>query len=149
MRHLLSIFMLVALASCSDREDVATHSPDEEIFGARFKHGKGVELSTTMREAIDLQTVEAREAPLKGRAVAAALVPASAILTTPTGTYVYVKNGAHFLRTEVTMADRDEHNVEVADGLYSGDVVVKSPVHLLWYTELQAIRGGQSCADEH
>ena len=85
----------------------------------------------------------------KGSAKAVTAVPASALLQTTTGTYVYVVNGKHYLRTEVKTGRRQGEFVEVTDGLYAGDEVVKQPVNLFWYTELQALRGGKACADGH
>ena len=78
-----------------------------------------------------------------------AVIPASALLETVSGHFVYVANGKHYLRTPVTIGRSGGDRIEVADGLYPGDVVVKHPVRPLWYAELQALRGGKACADGH
>lgn len=78
-----------------------------------------------------------------------AVIPASALLETVTGQFVYVENGSHFLRTAVTVGRSGGDRIEITDGLYAGDVVVKTPVRPLWYAELQALRGGKACADGH
>lgn len=80
---------------------------------------------------------------------AAALIPRAALLETVNGTFVYVPNGRYFFRTPVKVGRKTEETVEVLDGLYSGDEVVKEPVTSLWLAELQALRGGVACADGH
>jgi hypothetical protein len=69
-------------------------------------------------------------------------VPGSALLDGATGTFVYVVNGEHYLRTPVKTGARTEDFVEITDGLYAGDVVVTSPVEQLWLTELRLTKGG-------
>jgi hypothetical protein len=69
-------------------------------------------------------------------------VPRSAILDAATGTFVYVVNGEHYLRTAVKLGARSADFVEVTDGLYSGDVVVTTPVNQLWLSELRLTKGG-------
>lgn len=148
MRKLICI-LLLSLLSCGGSSDVQTDVHEGEIFGARFKEGKGIELSQTMSTSIGLETVEASEELFEGITEPMTTIPQSSLLTTSTGTFVYVQNGIHFLRTEVKVGRKDDSRLEITEGLYTGDVVVKSPVNLLWYAELQAIRGGQACADEH
>lgn len=79
----------------------------------------------------------------------ALVVPASALLTTARGDFVYVVNGDHFFRSPVQAGKRTERSVEIIDGLFDGDVVVANGVASLWLVELQAINGGESCADGH
>ena len=117
------------------------------IFGARFKEGKGIEVSPETKGIIGLQTAEVKEEQEGTRTVA--IVPASALLKTITGQYVYVVNGDHYLRTQVTTSDIDKQNARIVDGLFAGDEVVTTPVNSLWYAELQALRGGKACADGH
>jgi len=74
-----------------------------------------------------------------------AAVPRSALLETVAGTFVYVVNGSYFLRTAVQTGAENADFVEITDGLYVGDKVVKQPVMSLWMTELQATKAGQSC----
>lgn len=69
-------------------------------------------------------------------------VPRSAILDAATGTYVYVVNGEFYLRTAVKLGARSADHVEITDGLYSGDMVVVSPVDQLWLSELRLTKGG-------
>jgi multidrug efflux pump subunit AcrA (membrane-fusion protein) len=69
-------------------------------------------------------------------------VPRSAILDAATGTYVYVLNGEFYLRTAVKLGARSADHVEITDGLYSGDMVVVSPVDQLWLSELRLTKGG-------
>jgi hypothetical protein len=69
-------------------------------------------------------------------------VPHSAILDAASGTFVYVVNGEFYLRTAVKTGARSADFVEIADGLYAGDVVVTTPVNQLWLSELRLTKGG-------
>ncbi len=69
-------------------------------------------------------------------------VPRTAILDGATGTFVYVLNGEFYLRTAVKLGARSADYVEITDGLYSGDMVVVSPVDQLWLSELRLTKGG-------
>ena len=70
------------------------------------------------------------------------VVPRTAILDGAAGTFVYVVNGEFYLRTAVTLGSRSADQVEITDGLYSGDMVVVSPVEQLWLAELRLTKGG-------
>lgn len=72
----------------------------------------------------------------------AVVIPRSALLRTTEGTFVYVANGAAFLRTPVTVGKTTADEVEITDGLYAGDVVVSHPVEQLWLAELRFTKGG-------
>ncbi len=76
-------------------------------------------------------------------------IPKSALLTTAEGTFVYAENDEYFLRTPVQVGAVNENHVEIVDGLYTGDVVVTTPVMSLWLTELQILRGGKACTCGH
>lgn len=69
-------------------------------------------------------------------------VPHSALLDAAAGTFVYIANGEHFLRTPVKVGARSEEYVEITDGLRRGDVVVAMPVEQLWLAELRLTKGG-------
>lgn len=69
-------------------------------------------------------------------------VSSSALLDGATGTFVYVVNGEHYLRTPVKAGARTADFVEITDGLYAGDVVVTAPVEQLWLAELRLTKGG-------
>jgi hypothetical protein len=75
-------------------------------------------------------------------AAPATAVPRTALLQTANGTFVYVVNGAHFLRTPVRPGAEAGDWVEITDGLYAGDVVVTSAVEQLWLAELRLTKGG-------
>lgn len=146
MRIKLLLTFILLVAGCGGNEDNKTaehgHS-DEEIFGGRFKEGKGVELSEVTRKSLGLETTEVTDGKN------GSLVPDTSILETADGKFVYVENGVHFIRTPIKTGNSSNGSVEVVDGLYAGDVVVSRPVDFLWYIELQAIRGGVACADGH
>ena len=74
-------------------------------------------------------------------------VPRSALFRTTEGDFVYTLSGDRFVRTAVRLGALNHDFAEVADGLYSGDQVVVTPVMTLWLAELQSIRGGKACAD--
>lgn len=76
-------------------------------------------------------------------------IPKSALLTTAEGTFVYAQNDEYFLRTPVQIGSVNEDHVEIIDGLYTGDVVVTTPVMSLWLAELQILRGGKACTCGH
>jgi multidrug efflux pump subunit AcrA (membrane-fusion protein) len=61
------------------------------------------------------------------------------------GTFVYVKNGDHLLRTPVELGPENEQSIQIKDGLLPGDVVVTQEVEPLWLVELQAVKGGAGC----
>lgn len=76
-------------------------------------------------------------------------IPNTALLRTAEGNFVYTVSGEHLVRSEVRVGEVGDALVEITEGLYAGDQVVASPVMTLWMAELQAIRGGASCADGH
>lgn len=69
-------------------------------------------------------------------------VPVSALLDSAAGTFVYVVNGEHYLRTPVKTGARSADFVEITDGLYAGDVVITAPIEQLWLAELRLTKGG-------
>ena len=77
------------------------------------------------------------------------IIPRSALLETISGTFVYVPNGKYFFRNQVKVGAKSEDKVEITEGLYAGDEVVSEGVKALWLAELQATKGGVSCADGH
>jgi hypothetical protein len=76
-------------------------------------------------------------------------VPASALLTTAEGTFLYAVNGSAYVRTPVKIGAINGEHVEISDGLYSGDEIVTTPVMSLWMAELQVLRGGKACTCGH
>jgi multidrug efflux pump subunit AcrA (membrane-fusion protein) len=77
-------------------------------------------------------------------------VPATAVLRTVQGTFVYVENGGWFLRTPVKLGapSPDGTWLTLAEGLYEGDRIVTQGVRSLWLAELHFLRAGQACAHE-
>ena len=86
------------------------------------------------------------EMPATGEVVA---VPASAVMKTAEGEFVYAVNEKHFQRVPVQTGARSADAVEITDGLYAGDQIVSARVIPLWMTELQTLRAGQSCCKGH
>lgn len=82
------------------------------------------------------------EVILRGPERTTTAVPRSAVLRSATGTFVYVVNGAHLLRTAVKTGASDDAFIEINDGLYAGDAVVTAGVEQLWLTELRLTKGG-------
>ncbi len=79
------------------------------------------------------------------RANAVTVIPLSALLRTPEGTFVYAVNGRAYLRTAVKVGTVGADRVEITDGLLTGDQVVTTPVQTLWLIELRAVKGGGHC----
>lgn len=79
----------------------------------------------------------------------ATTIPASAVVESVRGNFVYAANGGAFLRTPVTLGSRQGDRVEVVDGLFEGDEIVTTGASSLWMIELQAVNGGKGCADGH
>ncbi len=82
------------------------------------------------------------EVTLRGPERTTPAVPRSAVLRSATGSFVYVVNGAHLLRTAVKTGASDGTFIEISDGLYTGDAVVTAGVEQLWLTELRLTKGG-------
>jgi hypothetical protein len=81
-----------------------------------------------------------------GSAQSQLVVPASSLLQTGEGSFVFVVNGGHFLRTRVRLGTRHGDWTAVTDGLLAGDVIVTNGVSGLWCLELQATKAGAGCA---
>ena len=146
----LTLFLTVALSlvltGCSDTHATPAHV--ESTPASTYKAGHGLQLTATARKFIALQTGEVATRDVLA-AKAATAIPAGALLRTIKGDFVFVANGAWFLRTPVQIGATDRAWFEVKDGLYEGDTIVTAGVQALWLTELQAINGGVGCADGH
>src|SRR5262245_54677306 len=75
-------------------------------------------------------------------------IPRTALLECSDGYCVYTVSGDNFVRTPVKVGAVNGDQVEIRDGLYTGDQVVMQPVMSLWLTELAAVKGGQACCVE-
>ena len=137
---------LLGLPACSDTH--ATTPSTEPAPASIYKAGHGLQLTVTARKFIALQTGEvATRDVLKAKAATA--IPSEALLRTIKGDFVFVANGAWFLRTPVQIGATDGAWFEVKDGLYDGDTIVTHGTQALWLAELQAVNGGVGCADGH
>lgn len=76
-------------------------------------------------------------------------IPRSALLKTTDGDFVYTVSGEAFTRAAVKLGAVNAEFAEITDGLYTGDQVVVHPAMTLWLSEIQALRGGKSCAHGH
>jgi hypothetical protein len=105
---------------------------------ATYNAARGLALNPLARDFVGIETAD----------FAAGVVPASAVLRTIEGTFVYVENGGWFLRTRVTLGPpaADGATFPVREGLYEGDRIVVRAVRSLWLAELHFLRAGQSCA---
>lgn len=147
----LLVALLVALSAaafsgCSRSSAETVGATPAAKPAAHYKAGHGLQLSPTASQFIGLQAavVAARDV---GAAKAVAAVPATALLRTVRGDFVFVANGGWFLRTPVQIGAGDGAWFEVKDGLYEGDSIVTHGTHALWLAELQAVNGGVGCAD--
>ena len=131
----------LVLAGCS-RSAARSERPDSSAPtpAASYHPARGVSLTPFARDFVGLKTVD----------FTADRVPASAVLRTVQGSFVYVENGGWFLRTPVTLEAlaADGSTWTVREGLYEGDRVVTDAVRSLWLAELHFLRAGQACAHE-
>ena len=93
--------------------------------------GPPFEIGTTLEAVFTAQSAQSVTA-----------IPRSAVLQTTEGTFAYVVNGDYFFRTAIKTGAENADFVEIKDGLYTGDQIVKQPVMTLWIAELHAIKGG-------
>lgn len=138
------------LATASVSETEAARLEKQGFTGAKLIRVDRTSFTATRR--VDaIFAVERNPAPKIGDFIELALVetsravltvPRSAILDAATGTFVYVVNGANYLRTPVMLDSSAGDYVEITDGLYAGDVVVTTPVNQLWLAELRLTKGG-------
>lgn len=108
------------------------------------------DFEVTIQTALQAEAGDAINATFRlpaGEAVTA--IPKGALLTTAEGTFVYAKNDEFYLRTPVKVGATSGNQVEITDGLYTGDEIVTTPVMSLWLAELQILRGGKSCTCGH
>jgi multidrug efflux pump subunit AcrA (membrane-fusion protein) len=152
MKTHLSLITLALLAAaligCSPTQAEDDHQHAEAATAAHYKEGHGVQLSPGAATFVGLTTAEVAAQPV-GAAGTVPAIPATALLRTVKGDFVYVVNGDWYLRTPVTAGNAHDDRIEIRDGLYEGDVVVSVGVEALWLAELQAVNGGVGCADGH
>lgn len=96
-------------------------------------------------QSLSVGTFVEAEAVLGSKASKVPGIPLSAVLTTATGSFAFVKNGDYLLRTEIKTGLKNQEFVEVTDGLYEGDTVAAEPVEALYLIELRATKGGGHC----
>ena len=139
---------------------------------ASIKPGMEVTMSSTLKGTVqsvekipfgmpgDLEVTVAMPSPLPSGSTfkgtveipangAVPAVPASAVLKTAEGSFVYTVNGSFYVRSPVKTGAANDKFVEITDGLYSGDEIVTTPVMSLWMAELQVLRGGKACTCGH
>lgn len=138
------------LASASIPETEAQHLDKHTFEGAKLvRIERATAKATRLVDAVfqlDLKSMpqlgEFVSVSVGADSTTALAVPSSALLETATGTFLYVVNGQNYLRAPVKVGIRAGEYVEIADGLYAGDVVVASPVNQLWLAELRLTKGG-------
>jgi len=134
---ILSVGLLVGCGKSAPSEESSA------LKAAEFKKGQGLLLTAEATQFIGLRAAETQT---KGAAVR---IPISAVVDTAEGQQVFVRNGQRWLRTAVRLGAASGELVEVADGLFEGDVIAVAGGWYLWMAELQAIKGGVGCADGH
>jgi hypothetical protein len=145
---LVALLSTLVVTGCN-RSIADTHDhAAEPTPAATYKAGHGLQLSPTATQMVGLETGEVGTRDV-GSARSVAAIPASALLRTVKGDFVFVVNGEWFLRTPVTLAASAGEYFEVKDGLYEGDRIVTRGAPALWLAELQAVNGGVGCADHH
>ncbi len=141
---IVSASLVLSGCGASHAEPAQTKAPAP---AAIYKAGNGLQLTPGAREMIGLKTADVAEREI-GTAGRRAAIPASALIRTVKGDFVYVANGPWLLRTPVALGAGDAAWFHVADGLYEGDTVVAQGARGLWLAELQAVNGGVGCADD-
>ena len=146
----LSTLALVALLNSGCGEGRAeAHGPAHEPKpAATYKAGHGLQLTPVAASFIDLTAADVGSRDF-AEAKGATAIPATALVRTIKGDFVYVVNGDWFLRTPVTLGTDDSVHFAIEEGLYEGDRIVVRGARELWLAELQAVNGGVSCADGH
>jgi hypothetical protein len=124
------------------------HHADQPKPAATYKAGHGLQLTPIAASFIALAAADVVTRDF-GAAKGATAIPATALLRTVKGDFVYVVNGEWFLRTPVKLGAADSSHLAVEDGLYEGDKIVIRGVRELWLAELQAVNGGVGCADDN
>lgn len=144
---LLALAAGLGLTGCSESQAEAVAPLEPAVPAASFRAGYGVQLTDAGRRFVELETAEIT-APAAGDGDRTR-VPADALLRTARGDFVYVANGAWFIRTPVEVGATADGRIEIIDGLYEGDTIVTRGVRALSLTEIQALNGGVGCADGH
>ena len=138
------------LATASMTQEEAARLERQALTGAKIERIDRTALAATKTvevifvlernpppEAGDHITISVAAEPQNALAI-----PRRAVLDGATGTFVYVVNGEFYLRTAVKLGARSADDVEITDGLYSGDSVIVSAVDQLWLAELRLTKGG-------
>ncbi len=159
MATLALAIIAIALSGCG--RSAAENAPaPPPVAAATYNASQGLRLSAAGAAFITLETAEAAASGSVLR------IPASALLRTIKGDFVYVANGEWYLRTPVTVGRGESSptpivslalpatsgsadTVEIAEGLYEGDRVVSRGTEALWLAEIHAVNGGVSCAHGH
>lgn len=146
-------FLPPRLASSLRAGDPATVRTGTGEFSARVWKIETISRDAVNNEEVILEIAD-KDAALRvgefvsgavtrsGGAASVVAVPRSAVLETATGKFVFVENGRFLLRTPVTTGAESADYIEIADGLYSGDVVATHPVETLYLIELRSTKGG-------
>lgn len=147
----LSFLLWVALLSsgCGEGRAQKAHAPAHPPKpAATYKAGHGLQLTPVAASFIGLTATDVGTRDF-AEAKGATAIPASALVRTVKGDFVYVVNGEWLLRTPVKLAAGDRSHYAVDEGLYEGDKIVTQGARELWLAELQAVNGGVGCADGH
>ena len=145
---LIATLSFVGLSGCNRASAETSSVTPEAKPAAHYKAGLGLQLTPTATQFIGLKTGEVGSRDI-GEAKSVPAVPATALLRTVKGDFVYVSNGGWLLRTPVRIGANDGVWFEMKDGLYEGDNIVTHGTQALWMAELQAVNGGVGCADGH
>ena len=145
---ILSGLALIACFNSGCGEGRAESHAHDPKPAATYKAGHGIQLTSVAAAFIDFTAADVGTKDFAG-ANGVTVVPATALVRTVKGDFVYVVNGDWFLRTPVTLGTRDSTHYAIDEGLYEGDRIVVRGARELWLAELQAVNGGVGCADGH
>lgn len=147
---LAAIALLPVLSGCNRTSagSSADAHDHEHAPAATYKEGHGIQLSAAGKTFVQLEIADVGTRDVAA-AKAVTAVPATALLRTVKGNFVFVANGEWLLRTPVAIGATDGAWFEIKDGLYEGDRVVVRGTETLWLAEIQAVNGGVGCAHGH
>jgi hypothetical protein len=139
---LASLALVVFGSGCAESHgnQHAGHDHEHHDHGSAcvYDPEKGIRLSPKAAVFIGLEASE-----FTGR------LPATALLRTVKGDFVFAGQGGWFRRTPVQIRGSDAGGYEVLTGLEPGRLIAMRGANALWLAELQAVNGGVGCADGH
>ncbi len=132
----------------ADRDDTAITGKVERVDAALSAQSNQAEVIIAMPQSelpVEPGDFVHAKTVLADASLPVVAVPASAVLGTIYGDFVFVENGGTLLRVPVKTGASNSEWIEITDGLFSGDRVAVRPVEWLYLAELRLTKGGAGC----